>query len=657
MRLAKASPAAAAFASGAHPAVYIAVWMSLSSSVILFNKYILFEGGFPFPIFLTTWHLIFATIATRVLHRTTNLLAGLDNVQLSRKTYWRAIVPIGALFSASLIFSNLAYLHLSVSFIQMLKATTPVAVLLLGWALGNEKPNMTVLYKVLVIVAGIALASYGEINFILTGVICQGLGIIFEAARLVMVQKLLHQYKMDPLCSLYHFAPVCAVMNGIACVIFEGSLLNVESFATIGTSVLLANACVAFLLNCAVVFLIGKTSSLVMCLAGIAKDIILVAVSSILWETPIGSCQLIGYGIALAGMVWYTNLSIFSKPGYSSVQRTRKIAVIAASGVLILTTLSFLGAIDDGTSSSVPSAALHPTTASASSSSGPAGFKAELSESSSFTVDAANAVEKTLSRTPVAKDSALALQEPANGKATRPPPTPIVNSKSKPILSQPFERCLLSDTKNGPPRMVVVAQHGEDSEWLPAVRASPVIVYEKLGTNRSAEHVVPNYGNEASTFIKFILDNYDCLPNKTVFVHGHRTSWHTPEPMDEILNKMSWDRAEFFKMPASDRGATDVARYPPDRSVEESVPVELHIFWNRWFKKKYGPVPERVEAQCCAQFVVSRHRVRLNSWSWYKEIYDWLISEEVPSYWSGRALEYSWHVMFGENPVEPIWNW
>ncbi|KAI8585436.1 hypothetical protein BDZ88DRAFT_455935 [Geranomyces variabilis] len=89
---------AAAGSNGPHPAVYIAVWMSLSSSVILFNKYILFQGGFPFPIFLTTWHLIFATIATRVLHRTTNLLSGLDGVQLSRETYWKACIfsrPIG----------------------------------------------------------------------------------------------------------------------------------------------------------------------------------------------------------------------------------------------------------------------------------------------------------------------------------------------------------------------------------------------------------------------------------------------------------------------------------------------------------------------------------------------------------------------------------
>lgn len=34
-------------------------------------------------------------------------------------SYIRNIVPIGALFSASLVFSNLAYITLSVSFIQM----------------------------------------------------------------------------------------------------------------------------------------------------------------------------------------------------------------------------------------------------------------------------------------------------------------------------------------------------------------------------------------------------------------------------------------------------------------------------------------------------------------------------------------------------------
>jgi hypothetical protein len=71
------------------------------------------------PIFLTTWHLTFATIGTRIMLRTTRLLDGVYNVQMSWDRWFKNIVPIGALFSASLIFSNMAYLTLSVSFIQM----------------------------------------------------------------------------------------------------------------------------------------------------------------------------------------------------------------------------------------------------------------------------------------------------------------------------------------------------------------------------------------------------------------------------------------------------------------------------------------------------------------------------------------------------------
>lgn len=136
------------------------------------------------PIFLTTFHLVFATIGTRVLARTTHLLDGLQNVQvrllispelqcscrecsvaqMTMDRWLKSIVPIGALFSASLIFSNMAYLTLSVSFIQMLKAFTSVAVLGMSVVMGLETPTQRTLVIVVCISAGVALASYGEID-------------------------------------------------------------------------------------------------------------------------------------------------------------------------------------------------------------------------------------------------------------------------------------------------------------------------------------------------------------------------------------------------------------------------------------------------------------------------------------------------------------
>lgn len=54
----------------------------------------------------------------------------------------------------------------------------------------------------------VAIASYGEINFVFAGFIYQCFGIAFEAARLVAIQKLLSGLKMTPLVALYNFAPV-----------------------------------------------------------------------------------------------------------------------------------------------------------------------------------------------------------------------------------------------------------------------------------------------------------------------------------------------------------------------------------------------------------------------------------------------------------------
>ena len=107
--------------SSLHPAVYVAAWITMSSSVILFNKWILDTANFRFPIILTTWHLAFGTLMTQILARTTTLLDGRKNVKMTGRVYLRAIVPIGLFFSLSLICGNLTYLYLSVAFIQMLK--------------------------------------------------------------------------------------------------------------------------------------------------------------------------------------------------------------------------------------------------------------------------------------------------------------------------------------------------------------------------------------------------------------------------------------------------------------------------------------------------------------------------------------------------------
>lgn len=201
---------------------------------------------------------------TQILARTTTVLDGRKKVKMTGRVYLRAIVPIGVMFSLSLICGNMTYLYLSVSFIQMLKATTPVAVLLATWGMGLAPANMKVLANVSVIVVGVIIASIGELDFNMIGFLFQIGGIIFEATRLVMVQGLLSSadFKMDPMVSLYYFAPICAVMNGAVALFLEFPHVTLEQVYGVGVGVLIINAVIAFLLNVSVVFLVSRSSIL-----------------------------------------------------------------------------------------------------------------------------------------------------------------------------------------------------------------------------------------------------------------------------------------------------------------------------------------------------------------------------------------------------------
>lgn len=142
-----------------------------------------------------------------------------------------------------------------------MQATTPVAVLLTTWSLGVHPPNLKTLGNVSFIVIGVIIASIGEIKFVMIGFLFQCGGIVFEAIRLCMVERLLSsaEFKMDPLVSLYYYAPACALMNAVVCLFTELPVLTMDDIYRVGGFTLIANALCAFLLNVSVVFLVGQT--------------------------------------------------------------------------------------------------------------------------------------------------------------------------------------------------------------------------------------------------------------------------------------------------------------------------------------------------------------------------------------------------------------
>ncbi|KKK23886.1 hypothetical protein ARAM_007226 [Aspergillus rambellii] len=286
-------------------------WIVWSNLTILFNKWILESTGFRYPIILTSWHLIFATVATQVLARTTSILDGRKTITMDTKVYLQKIAPIGLLYSGSLVCSNIAYLYLNISFIQMLKASAagPVVTLLTSWFWGVAELSAAKVANILIITLSVALAVSGEIQFSWLGVGFQLAALVFDANRLIMIQILLSDndgQKMDPLVSLYYSAPVCALMNLFLAWRTEFATFQWSAVAETGVGMLLLNAIVGFMLNVSVFTLIGKTSGLTMTLVSIPKNVLLILASIVIWHTRISFLQGVGYSIALLGLVVYS---------------------------------------------------------------------------------------------------------------------------------------------------------------------------------------------------------------------------------------------------------------------------------------------------------------------------------------------------------------
>ncbi|OJJ68471.1 hypothetical protein ASPBRDRAFT_57853 [Aspergillus brasiliensis CBS 101740] len=281
-------------------------WVFWSNLTILFNKWVI--ESTEFPIILTTWHLIFATLATQLLARTTTLLDGRKKMRMDGRTYLRMIIPIGILYSGSLVCSNIVYLYLNVSFIQMLKACGPIVTLLTSWAWHVKTPSLESFLNILLIAFSVALAVAGEVQFSWLGVIYQLASLVFDANRLVMIQILVSDegQKMDPLVTLYYSAPVCAFTNFMIAFYTELRGFNWSVVGETGVGVLVANAAVGFMLNVSIFALIGKTSGLTMTLVSVPKNILLIVCSVVIWGTQISTLQMVGYAIALLGLLYYS---------------------------------------------------------------------------------------------------------------------------------------------------------------------------------------------------------------------------------------------------------------------------------------------------------------------------------------------------------------
>lgn len=284
----------------------LTAWFWISVGMVMYNKLIFLTLRWPFPTTLVMLHMIFSSAFA------TLLIKGFRVCEARRMPwpeYGTRVVPIAFFFALSLHFNQSAYVHLSVSFVQMIKTALPAVTFFVSVAWGALHFDAPLLGTILIITVGVFIASYGEIEFVWRGAIYQTLALVFEAIRLVLIEKLLKSkgLNFNPLQVLYYIAPCSVCFLALSFVVVELPALRALTAAETDITWwhLLANCANAFALNLAAFVLIGLTSALTMNVAGVVKDCVMIFLSYETFGSPVTRLNIFGFAISVAGVKLY----------------------------------------------------------------------------------------------------------------------------------------------------------------------------------------------------------------------------------------------------------------------------------------------------------------------------------------------------------------
>lgn len=180
-----------------------------------------------------------------------------------------------------------------------------------------------------------------------------------------------------------------------------------------------------------------------------------------------------------------------------------------------------------------------------------------------------------------------------------------------------------------------------------------------------------------------VIDNYDNLPDYMIFVHGHYRSWHQQETITSkvrALNITALDQHRYISLRCNNNPGPcfeplGAPTWPlPEANFLHDTFEDLPGFWRTLFPptmdksatnfsqedpRRTGILPRTAKGKCCAQFAVTRDKVKdlsLDMWKHLRmpmerDLMEFTWGKNLNSHTVGFLYEVVWHLIFGM-PVE-----
>lgn len=342
---AKKSLFSSIFNAANSPMLWLIIWMLNNVGVTLLNKAAFASVDFRYPYFLSAVHMglnamgaqfIFWSLSRRRNDESdinskalpsstgeswiTKLLGNLQRQALDANGR-RLILAFSVIFSLNIAIGNVSLKFVSVNFNQVMRSLVPAITIAMGICLGKSvsfKRQMAVLP----VIVGVAMACFGDMSYTTLGFIYTVACVVLAALKVVASGEMLTgSLNLHPVDLLGHMAPLalvqCIVLSFVTGEItaiagrWEGELspfVNVYPFL-----VVLGSGLASFTLNISSLQANKLTSPLTLCIAVNVKQVLMIAMSTIMFDVEITPLNGAGIVVVLLGSSWYSYVSVMEK--------------------------------------------------------------------------------------------------------------------------------------------------------------------------------------------------------------------------------------------------------------------------------------------------------------------------------------------------------
>jgi hypothetical protein len=180
---------------------------------------------------------------------------------------------------------------------------------------------------------------------------------------------------------------------------------------------------------------------------------------------------------------------------------------------------------------------------------------------------------------------------------------------------------------------LVIARYNEDIDWINLISSDVSIKLYNKGDDISHENIkLANIGRESHTYLTYLVENYDRIPDDGVIFTQGRPFDHVPDFLTKLKIYEKYT-------PFSTFGYEMVgASHPPHMNFEVMSPK--NIFENILMKKNTN---QKYTMLVFAIFYTTKSSILRHT----KEVYEKLLNLHVEIGDSmAYTMEYSWHLLF-----------